>query len=63
MKKYCPNCRTELLNHCNIFVCPRNDIGECTYDGYEEYRLREEPHNIRERHSHLPHENAFSLVD
>ncbi|MGF1734084.1 hypothetical protein [Photobacterium satsumensis] len=49
MKKYCPYCSTELLDHCNILVCPRNNIGECTYDGYEEYRLHEEPHNLKER--------------
>ena len=63
MKKYCPNCRTELIDHCNRFVCPRNEIGECTYDGYEVYRLYQETHNLMERHNHSIHENSLTTVD
>ncbi|WP_082008435.1 hypothetical protein [Photobacterium gaetbulicola] len=63
MKKYCPYCRTELLDHCNILVCPRNDIGECTYDGYEVYRLYEETHNLKERHNSSIHDQELTTID
>jgi protein PhnA len=32
MKKLCPNCRTEMIERSNIHVCPRNEIGDCSYD-------------------------------
>ncbi|WCP69397.1 hypothetical protein LYZ37_15355 [Vibrio tubiashii] len=32
MKPLCPICHTEMLERSNIHVCPRNDIGDCTYD-------------------------------
>jgi len=32
MKKFCPICQTEMLERSNIHVCPRNDIGDCSYD-------------------------------
>jgi len=32
MKQRCPICHTEMLERSNIHVCPRNDIGDCSYD-------------------------------
>lgn len=32
MKKLCPICQTEMLERSNTHVCPRNDIGDCSYD-------------------------------
>ncbi|MDE1222390.1 hypothetical protein MCT05_16590 [Vibrio aestuarianus] len=32
MKKLCPICQTEMLERSNMHVCPRNDIGDCSYD-------------------------------
>ncbi|MCQ1061227.1 hypothetical protein LRP52_46625 [Photobacterium sp. ZSDE20] len=60
MKKYCPYCSTEMLEHCNVFVCPRNNIGECTYDGYEVCRLHAETHNLKERHNHTFNGGEYS---
>ena len=37
MEKYCPICQTELIGRSQYSVCPRNSIGECAYDGYEEH--------------------------
>lgn len=38
MEKYCPICQTELIGRSQYSVCPRNSIGECAYDGYEEHQ-------------------------
>ncbi|ELA6598529.1 hypothetical protein PY250_17160 [Vibrio alginolyticus] len=35
MKNLCPKCRTEMIERSNVYVCPRNDIGDCTYDAFE----------------------------
>ncbi|CAM3069994.1 hypothetical protein [Vibrio neptunius] len=32
MKPLCPLCHTEMLERSNIHICPRNDIGDCSYD-------------------------------
>nr|WP_237668364.1 hypothetical protein [Vibrio toranzoniae] len=32
MKKLCPICQTEMLERSHIYACPRNDIGDCSYD-------------------------------
>lgn len=32
MKTLCPICHTEMLERSNIHVCPRNEIGDCSYD-------------------------------
>lgn len=32
MKAFCPICRTEMVERANAHACPRNDIGDCTYD-------------------------------
>ncbi|MET2949820.1 hypothetical protein ABXV18_17065 [Vibrio owensii] len=32
MKKLCPICQTEMVERSNIHVCPRNEIGDCSYD-------------------------------
>ncbi|WP_155400308.1 hypothetical protein [Vibrio campbellii] len=45
MEKYCPVCQTEMIDRSNYFICPRNNIGECAYDGYEDH------------HSHCCHDN------
>lgn len=34
MKTRCPICNTEMLERSNIHVCPRNDIGDCSYDAF-----------------------------
>lgn len=34
MKTHCPICHTEMLERSNLHVCPRNDIGDCTYDAF-----------------------------
>ncbi|GEM76745.1 hypothetical protein [Vibrio sagamiensis] len=39
MEKYCPICHTEMIDRSNYFICPRNNIGECIYDGYEDKNL------------------------
>ncbi|MEZ9059754.1 hypothetical protein [Vibrio pelagius] len=38
--KYCPFCSTELIEKHHAQVCPRNEIGECRFDGYEHYEQR-----------------------
>ncbi|GMM87254.1 hypothetical protein F2Z80_06195 [Vibrio fortis] len=38
--KYCPFCSTELIERHHVQVCPRNEIGECRFDGYEQYEQR-----------------------
>ncbi len=32
MKAQCPICRTELLERADSHICPRNTIGDCSYD-------------------------------
>lgn len=32
MELYCPNCKTELIERSKNYVCPRHQIGECTYE-------------------------------
>ncbi|USD34482.1 MULTISPECIES: hypothetical protein [Vibrio] len=32
MKPLCPICHTEMLERSNIHICPRNDIGDCSFD-------------------------------
>ncbi|MDF2153832.1 hypothetical protein [Vibrio sp. CAU 1672] len=40
MERYCPICRTEMVDRNRIAVCPRNDIGECSYDGYLDHQMQ-----------------------
>lgn len=35
MKHSCPYCRTEMVERCNLYVCPMNDIGDCAYNAFE----------------------------
>ncbi len=35
MTKLCPKCHTEMIERSNSYICPRNDIGDCTYDAFE----------------------------
>ncbi|PSW18178.1 hypothetical protein C9I98_17510 [Photobacterium sanctipauli] len=63
MKKYCPCCNTELFDRSNAYVCPRNEIGECIYDGYEAFRLEEESHNLKERRNNHYLERYISEID
>ncbi|PFG57941.1 phosphonoacetate hydrolase [Vibrio sp. ES.051] len=35
MKKLCPKCHTEMIERSNVYICPRNDIGDCSYDAFE----------------------------
>lgn len=35
MDRYCPNCGIEMIDKNHVSICPRNDIGECSYDGYQ----------------------------
>ena len=35
MDRYCPNCGIEMIDKNQVSICPRNDIGECSYDGYK----------------------------
>ena len=35
MYKYCTNCGIEMIDKNQVSICPRNDIGECSYDGYQ----------------------------
>ncbi len=51
MEKYCPICQTELIGRSQYSVCPRNNIGECAYDGYEEH------------HTHCCHDQRNSAHD
>ncbi|GHX22890.1 hypothetical protein JG654_08510 [Vibrio cholerae] len=32
MKKFCPHCHCEMLERANLYICPRNAIGDCVYD-------------------------------
>ncbi|MCL9780205.1 hypothetical protein M9194_02015 [Vibrio sp. S4M6] len=32
MERRCPNCNIELVKRSMTYVCPRHDIGECTYE-------------------------------
>ncbi|MCG9677618.1 hypothetical protein [Vibrio sp. Isolate24] len=34
MKPLCPICHTEMLERSNIHICPRNDIGDCSFDAF-----------------------------
>lgn len=35
MQRFCPRCKTEMIERLNVYVCPRNDIGDCTYDAFD----------------------------
>ncbi|PMM49102.1 hypothetical protein [Vibrio splendidus] len=35
--KHCPCCSTELVIKDHIHVCPRNEIGDCYFDGYDQH--------------------------
>lgn len=52
MEKYCPICQTELIDRSHYLICPRNNIGECAYDGYEDHHnhcCHEVGENIHEK--------------
>lgn len=36
MQRFCPRCKTEMIERINVYVCPRHDIGDCTYDAFED---------------------------
>lgn len=38
--KVCPSCRSELVSRSGINVCPRNEIGECCFDAYQDMNVR-----------------------
>ena len=38
--KHCPCCSTELVIKDHIHVCPRNEIGDCYFDGYDQHEQR-----------------------
>lgn len=35
MRSLCPKCHTEMIVRSNVYIYPRNDIGDCTYDAFE----------------------------
>ena len=37
--KHCPSCSTELVARDDVQICPRNEIGDCYFDRYEQYQL------------------------
>ncbi|MEZ8378855.1 hypothetical protein LTQ03_00035 [Vibrio splendidus] len=38
--RHCPCCSTELVIKDHIHVCPRNEIGDCYFDGYDQHEQR-----------------------
>ncbi|CAH0537633.1 hypothetical protein [Vibrio marisflavi] len=32
MERFCPNCHTQLVERSTAYICPRHEIGECTYE-------------------------------
>ncbi|NOI86555.1 hypothetical protein [Vibrio sp. 99K-1] len=55
--KYCPCCSTELISRDEVHICPRNEIGDCYFDGYEQSQL--EYHKLKD----YPHDSAFELAE
>ncbi|MCG9639990.1 hypothetical protein L1D22_08735 [Vibrio sp. Isolate34] len=55
--KHCPFCSTELIVRDDVKLCPRHDIGDCYFDGYEQHQL--------EHHQFLSNqrEPAFDIVE
>ncbi|GEA60729.1 hypothetical protein VCO01S_19220 [Vibrio comitans NBRC 102076] len=33
--KVCPSCYSEMVSRSGIYVCPRNEIGDCRFNGYD----------------------------
>ncbi len=55
---HCPSCRTELVSRNNVPVCPRNEIGECHFDGYSQW----EEHMVLNPDDASKHQPAASEV-
>ncbi len=49
MERYCPNCHTQLMERSLTYICPRHEIGECTYEpAYPEKVQQRNCHNKRQ---------------
>ncbi|WFB49657.1 hypothetical protein [Vibrio coralliilyticus] len=61
MKPLCPLCHTEMLERSNIHICPRNDIGDCSYDalGMEE----DEPAIILNQEAAMSELRSYSVSE
>ena len=55
--KYCPCCSTELIERDHIHICPRNEIGDCYFDGYEQSHI--EYHQLKD----YPQDSAFDITE
>ena len=55
--KHCPSCSTELVARDDVQICPRNEIGDCYFDGYEQYQL--EYHQFKNNQQ----DSTFDIVD
>lgn len=55
--KHCPSCSTELVARDDVQICPRNEIGDCYFDGYEQYQL--EYHQLK----HSQQDSTFDIAD
>ena len=55
--KHCPSCSTELVARDDVQICPRNEIGDCYFDGYEQYQL--EYHQLKNNQQ----DSTFDIAD
>ena len=55
--KHCPSCSTELVARYDVQICPRNEIGDCYFDGYEQYQL--EYHQLKNNQQ----DSTFDIAD
>lgn len=37
--KVCPSCYSEMVSRSGIQVCPRHEIGDCRFNGYDSVKL------------------------
>lgn len=61
MKTLCPICHTEMLERSNIHVCPRNEIGDCSYDAHN--LANEDLAYVLDRSNHYSDLRSCSVPD
>ncbi|USD62388.1 hypothetical protein J4N45_23755 [Vibrio sp. SCSIO 43140] len=61
MKHYCPHCNTELIERHQTHVCPRHDIGDCTYNALE--LLEQQNEGVKTLIAHHPDTLASRPTD
>lgn len=54
--KVCPSCYSEMISRSGFHVCPRNEIGDCRFNGYDRVgeSFKAEPSRLIERNDTQP---------